>query len=262
MRREILTIPTVLGPVVLAYNLPGFDGELTLSGPVIADIYLGRITRWNDPALQALNPEAELPDVVIHPAMRADGSGTTNIFTGYLSAVSPTWRREIGSGTTVFWPTGTEWSGEGNDGVAQRILILPGGLGYLEMRYAQNAGLRYAALVNRAGVAVRPSVMGVQAAEANTPAAPGAIIKPSMVDAPGRESYPIAGFTYLLVFQNLGYLDDAAKAEALVMFLRWALTDGQSHASALGYTPLPEDTRLGALRWVNGIVLPTRAAAA
>lgn len=254
MPGELLVIPMVIGPVVLAYNLPEFDADLTLNGPAIAGIYLGRITRWNDPALQALNPGTPLPDLPIRAAMRADGSGTTSIFTDYLSKISETWRAEVGQGKRVAWPTGTEWSGAGNDGVAQRILLLPGGIGYLEMRYAQNAGLRYAAIVNRAGNRVEPSVESVQAAERNTARSPDGLLKPSIVDAPGQESYPIAGFTYLLVYRDLTYLGDPEKAAALVAYLRWALVEGQPHARSLHYTPLPPAMRKGALALVDKIV--------
>ncbi len=255
MPGDLLIIPLALGPVVLAYNLPDFDGELMLSGPVVADIYLGRIRRWNDPALQALNPSAALPDLAIRAAMRSDGSGTTSIFTDYLSHVSETWHKEVGKGTRVPWPTGTAWSGDGNDGVAQRILLLPGGIGYVEMRYAQNAGLRYAAMINRDGVRVEPSDDSVQAAEENTPGTPGALIKPSIVDAPGAASWPIAGFTYMLVYRDLTYLDDPKRAAALVAYLRWTLTEGQRHAPDLHYTPLPPEMRERALSLVDKIVV-------
>lgn len=253
MAGDLLVIPMALGPVVLAYNLPDFEGTLTLSGPAIADIYLGRITRWDDPAIGALNPDVDLPDLAIHAAMRSDGSGTTAIFTGYLSKVSAAWRDTVGQSTRVRWPTGTAWSGEGNDGVAQRILLLPGGIGYLEMRYAQNAGLHYAAMINRQGVQVEASVASVQAAEENTPAAPGHVIKPSIADAPGAASYPIAGTTYALVYRDLTYLGDPKKATALVAYLRWCLTEGQEQAPDLHYTPLPAAMRRGALDLVDGI---------
>jgi len=254
MPGEALVLPMALGPVVLAYNLPGFKGGLTLSGEVVAGIYLGRITRWRDPAILALNPGAEIPDLPIRPAMRSDGSGTSSIFTTYLSAVSGTWAREVGAGTRVVWPTGTEWSGQGNDGVAQRILLLPGGLGYLEMRYAQNSGLSFASLVNRAGAAVTASVESVQKAEASTPALPGSHLKPSIVDAPGPDAYPIAGFTYVLIYRDLTYLED--RAEALVRYLRWCLNEGQLHAPALHYTPLPGEARRAALALLGTVHLP------
>jgi phosphate transport system substrate-binding protein len=154
----LLSIPTVLGPVVMAYNLPDLKTELVLSGETIAGIYLGEITAWNDPRIAAINPGTELPNHPIHVAHRSDSSGTTHIFTDYLSAVSDEWRRDVGRGKRVFWPTGDDWAGGGNDGVAHRILLEPGGIGYLELKYAQNAGLRYATLLNRDGHRVLPSV--------------------------------------------------------------------------------------------------------
>lgn len=234
--------PRASGPVVLAYNLPDFEDELTLSGEVIAEIYLGRIRRWDDQRIQAINPGAELPDRAIHAAHPSDGSGTTYILTDYLSAVSEVWRKRVGKGTRVAWPTGDAWAGEGNDGVAHRILLLRGGIGYLELTYAKNAGLRYAALRNSSGRRVWPSVASVQAAESSTPEQEeSGILKPSLVNAPGDSAYPIAGFTYLLVYEDLAYLEDAAKVQALVRFLEWALTKGQSIAPDLHYTPLPPE---------------------
>lgn len=251
---KLLVIPTVIGPVVLAYNLPDFEGELTLSGEVVAAIYLGEIQRWDDERLQELNPNAKLPDVEVRPAHRADGSGTTFIFTDYLSAVSEEWRHRVGKGTRVAWPTGDEWAGEGNDGVAHRILLLEGGIGYLELKYAQNAGLRYAALLNRADKRVWPTVASVQEAERNTPPAGGDhIAKPSIVNAPGARSYPICGFTYWLVYEDLTYFDDPAKAQALVRFLEWTLTSGQLTAPKLHYTPLPAPLQAKALHLVKTI---------
>lgn len=170
------------------------------------------------------------------------------------SRVSDVWRETVGKGTRVAWPTGDEWAGEGNDGVAHRILLLRGGIGYLELTYAQNAGLRYAALLNRAGKRVWPSVENVQAAESNTLVEKGdSIAKPSLVNAPGDNSYPIVGFTYLLVYEDLTYLNDPVKAQALVRFLEWALTEGQSIAPDLHYTPLPPGLRARTLDRVKQI---------
>jgi len=253
---DLLILPMVLGPVVMAYNLPDFDAELTLDGDTIAAIYLGQITRWNDSRLAALNPGVDLPDLEIHVAHRADASGTSFIFTDYLSAVSVEWREQVGKGTEVNWPTGDEWAGIGNDGVAHRILLLPGGIGYLEIKYALNAGLEYAALINRSGERVWPTVAGVQAAESNTPAPAEGVLKPSIVNAPGAVSYPICGFTYLLVYRQLDYFDNPLRAQALVDFLRWALTEGQTIAPELHYTPLPEELRQATLGLVETIELP------
>jgi phosphate transport system substrate-binding protein len=251
----LLSIPTVLGPVVLAYNLPDFESELTLSGEAVAGIYLGDITRWDDPRIVATNPGIQLPDHSIHVAHRSDSSGTTYIFTDYLSAVSETWLAGVGRAKQVHWPTGDEWAGEGNDGVAHRILLEPGGIGYLELKYAQNAGLKYARLMNRDGYAVLPSVGSVQQAESNTPATPGTYLKPSIVNAPGKYSYPIAGFTYLLVYRDLSHMEPN-RAIALIDFLKWILGEGQQEAPKLHYTPLPEAVRQAVLDDVRNIALP------
>mgnify|MGYP001600748331 CR=1 FL=1 len=251
----LLAVPTVLGQVVMAYNLPRLEGDLTLSSELVAAIYLGHITRWDDPRLQAINPDLELPDLPIRVAHRSDSSGTTHIFTDYLSSVSAEWRERVGTGKQVYWPTGNEWRGEGNDGVAHRILLEPGGIGYLELKYAQNAGLRYAALINRAGERVWPTPQSVQSAERNTPPTPGTYLKPSIVDAPGEASYPISAFTYLLVYRDLSEMDPE-KAHALIDFLRWILTTGQPEAEILHYTPLPENLRDAVLADIDRITLP------
>ncbi len=249
---ELLQIPMVLGPVVIAYNLPGYDQNITMTGDVISDIYLHKIDRWNNPRLQALNPDITLPDIPVRVTHRKDSSGTTFIFTDYLTTVSPAWKKSVGRGKKVFWPV-SHGAGEGNDGVAQQILLQPGGIGYLEYKYAENAGLKYARVVNREGKPVLPSIEGVQAAEKNTPPGPGTILKKSIVNAPGELSYPIAGFTYLLVYRDLSYLNDQETAVAMKEFLQWTLTSGQEEAAKLNYTPLPEKMRQNALELVQSI---------
>ncbi len=244
--KPLLAIPTVIGPVVLAYNLPRLEEKMKLSSNVIAGIYLGTITHWNDSKLQSINPGIALPDLPIRVAHRKDSSGTTHIFTSYLSAISAEWRENIGTGKRVNWPTGNDWAGEGNDGVAHRILLEPGGIGYLELKYAQNAGLNYADLINREGSIVEPSVTSVQQAERNTPPPDSGYLKKSIVNAPGKESYPIAGFTYLLVYRDLSDMD-SAKVHALFKFLDWILSKGQQEAPKLHYTPIPEELRKNVL---------------
>jgi phosphate transport system substrate-binding protein len=251
---ELLAIPTVIGPVVLAYNLPDLKTTLTLSGDTLADIYLGRITRWNNRRLALINPDVTLPDREIHVAHRSDSSGTTYIFSDYLSTVSDEWRERVGHGKELYWPTGDDWAGDGNDGVAHRILLEPGGIGYLELKYAENAGLSYAALINKAGEPVKPSVRSVQMAEKNTPPSPDTFLKPSIVNAPGKESYPIAGFTYLLVYKDLRYLGNPKREQALVKFLAWILTEGQKTAHELHYTPLPKSLRDEALNLTSKMI--------
>ena len=201
----IYELPMVLGPVVVVYNLPDLDERLVLDGETLVGIYLGEITRWDDPAISATNAGRRLPDLAIHVTHRADSSGTTGIFTDYLSAVSETWADSFGSGKTVDWPV-SGGSGLGNDGIAQQVLVQPGGIGYVEASYAELSGLEYAALINKDGAIVLPSVASVQAAERNTPSLPGTDRKPSIVNAGGSESYPIAGFTYVLVYRDLSYL--------------------------------------------------------
>ncbi|MBT2991036.1 MAG: phosphate ABC transporter substrate-binding protein PstS [Candidatus Thiodiazotropha sp. (ex Ctena orbiculata)] len=255
LRQPLLSIPTVMGPVVLAYNLPRLEGELTLSGDLIAGIYLGDITHWNDERIALLNPGINLPALPIRVAHRSDSSGTTHIFTDYLSEVSEEWRNDVGRGKRVFWPTGNEWAGDGNDGVAHRILLEPGGIGYLELKYAQNAGLNYAALINRAGKRVRPTAKAVQEAEQNTPASPESYLKQSIVNAPGEGSYPISAFTYLLVYRDISDME-SHRAHALIDFLKWVLNEGQPEARKLHYVPLPEELRLQVLEDVASIKLP------
>lgn len=249
---KLLQIPVALGPVVIAYNLPDIKERITLDGNSIALIYLGEIVRWNDDKLQALNPHINLPDRDIYVAHRGDSSGTTHIFTDYLSAVSQRWKTEVGVGKKVEWPV-SFGAGIGNDGVAQQIFLRSGGIGYMEMKYAENAGLHYAALINRDGYTVTPSVKTVQAAEYNTKAKPGEITKPSIVNAHGKFSYPIAGFTYIMVYKNPQYIQSPTLKKGLVEFLTWGLTRGQEIAPDLNYTPLPEDLQTKALALVRSI---------
>jgi len=253
----LLEIPMVMGPVVIAYNLPRLDDRLTLDADTIAAIYLGDITQWTDDAIADLNPDVDLPDMPIRVTHRSDSSGTTAIFTDYLSAVSETWRDGYGVSKQLSWPI-SSGAGDGNDGVAQLILLQPGGVGYLEFSYAENAGLEYAALINRDGERVLPTVEGVQAAERNTPPTEDRITKPSIVNAPGAESYPIAGFTYLLVYEDLTYFDEPDAAHALIDYIEWTLTNGQALATDMNYTPLPQDLREAAFDLVETIQLPER----
>ena len=261
----LLTIPTIIGAVVLTYNLPGLtDTQLVLSSDVIADIYLGKIRLWDDERITELNPDVALPTLPIRVAHRSDSSGTTFIFTDYLSAVSPIWRAQVGRGKKVAWPTseklagkGAKFAGKGNDGVAHRVLLEAGGIGYVELRYALNAGLPYALLVNRAGKAVGPTPQSVQEAEQKTPASPESWLKPSIVNATGEGSYPIAAFTYLLIYEDLTYLEPE-KAHALADFLKWVLSKGQPEAQKLHYAPLPETVRREALQRVQSLRLPER----
>lgn len=232
----IMHFPTVLGAVAIAYNLPEFQGELRLSGPIIAEIFLGTIKKWNDPKIAALNPGATLPSSDILVVHRSDGSGTTYVFSDYLSAVSPAWAGGPGRGKDVAWPTGL--GGKGNEGVAGQIKQIPGAIGYVELAYANQNKLPVAAVRNAAGAFVKPSIAAVTAAAAGVAAQlePNTDYRISIVDSPGAASYPISSFTWLLLYQQQ---TDSVKARKLVDFLRWALTEGEEQAAALDYAPLP-----------------------
>jgi phosphate transport system substrate-binding protein len=223
---NLLHIPMVLGAVVPVYNLPQVERPLVFSGPVLADLFLGRITRWNDAAIVKLNPDAGLPDRPITIVHRSDGSGTTFIFTDYLSKVSPAWESGPGRGTTVNWPVGR--GAKGNDGVAADVKQNEGSLGYVELIYAANNNIAYGSVVNAAGKAVRASADSVSAA-ASLKDIPEDL-RVSITNAPGDSAYPISGLTWILLYQQQA---DAAKGKALVDFLWWATHEGQAMAAPL-----------------------------
>jgi phosphate transport system substrate-binding protein len=235
----------VAGGVVVSYNLPGAP-TLRLDGPTIAAIYLGKVTNWNDPAVAAQNPGVTLPDQDILVVHRSDGSGTTFIFTDYLSKVSPEWKEAVGKGTSVSWPAGL--GGKGNAGVAGQIKQSPGAIGYVELAYAHQNKLPFADLKNAAGNYVTASIGSVTAALA-TATIPDDF-RFSMVNAPGDTSYPIAGVTWILVYSEQ---KDPAKGQKLVQFLTWAYTDGERMAAALDYAPLPPALQQRVLDRVNSI---------
>jgi phosphate transport system substrate-binding protein len=247
----ILHFPTVLGAVVITYNVPGLSGKLKLTGSVVADIYLGKISKWNDPALGNLNPGVTLPDQAIVVCHRSDGSGTSFIFTDYLSKVSEDWSKEPGKGTSVKWPTGL--GGKGNEGVTALVQQTPGAMGYVELIYAINNKLPFATLKNHDGAWVDASLQGVTAAAAADASQMPADFRVSITDAPGKDSYPLSSFTYLLVYTHQA---DATKGKALVAFLRWMLTDGQQYAPALQYAPLPSALVGREQAQIQKIVLP------
>jgi phosphate transport system substrate-binding protein len=234
MPGAVVHIPTVAGSVAVVYNLPGVDKGLQLTPQVLANIYLGNTKNWNDAAIAALNPKVKLPNLPIVVAHRSDGSGTSFIFTSYLSTVSRPWATRVGAGKAVNWPVGI--GGKGNEGVAGLVKQTPGGIGYVELAYSVQNNLDYAKLQNRAGKFIAPSLASTTAAAAGAIKAMQKDVRVSIVNAPGEEAYPIAGFTYLLVYRNQG----GEKGKALVEFLRWAITDGQKYASPLLYAPLPE----------------------
>jgi phosphate transport system substrate-binding protein len=234
---NVLHIPTVLGADALTYNLPSLgEHQLRLDAGAVADIFLGRITKWNDPRLAALNPGVTLPNrdlIVVH---RSDGSGTTFVFVDYLAKVSTTWQEQVGVGKSVNWPVGL--GGKGNEGVTQQVRQLEGTIGYVELVYAVSNGLPVASVQNAAGQFVTPSLDAVTAAAAGVAMGPDTDFRVSITNAMGEASYPIASYTWLLVHRNN---PDAAKAGAIQSFLRWILTpEAQAMATDLGYAPLPE----------------------
>jgi phosphate transport system substrate-binding protein len=235
-KSPVLHIPTVLGAVVLTYNLPEIGAKLQLASDVVAEIFLGKITKWNDPKIAAANPGLKLPDTAILVAHRSDGSGTTNIFVDFLSKVSPEWKQKVGVGTAVNWPTGL--GGKGNEGVTGLIKQTPGAIGYVELIYAESNKLPVVTLKNKAGAWVQPSVKTVTAAAEGSLKTIPDDMRVSITNAEGKDSYPVAGFTYLLVGQDLKA--QGAKGESFVKFLKWAVGDGQKMAEPLAYAPLPK----------------------
>jgi phosphate transport system substrate-binding protein len=242
---KLLHIPTVAGADVVAYNLPG-NPALKLDGDTIAGIFLGQLKKWNDPKITALNPGVTLPDKEIVVAHRSDGSGTTYIWTDYLSKISPEWKTKVGTNTSVNWPTGI--GGKGNEGVAGLIKQTPGALGYVELIYAVQNKMPYADVKNSAGNFVRPSLESVTAALATADIPDD--FRFSMTNAPGKDAYPIAGATWLLVYEQQ---KDATKGKKLVEFLKWALTDGEKMAKDLQYAPLPESVQQRVLKRIGEI---------
>ncbi len=232
----IMHIPTAMGAVVVTYNLPQVTTPLKFTGDVLADIFLGKITSWNDPRIAAVNPGVSLPNTAILVAHRSDGSGTTYTFTDYLTAVSPAWKQAVGKGKDVKWPVGL--GGKGNEGVAGTVKQSPGAIGYVELAYARQNKLPAAAIRNAAGNFVAPSVETTTAAAAGALAALPANTdyRVSIANAPGGNAYPISTMTWMLVYRTPR---DTAKARKLVQFLRWGLTDGQAVETALDYAPLP-----------------------
>ena len=252
---KILHVPTALGAVVVIFNVTGVDTKpiksLNLDGPTIAGIFLGKITTWNDPAIAALNPDiaANLPPTPIKVIHRADGSGTTNTFTTYLSAVSDDWKNGPGAGKTVNWPIGD--GAPGNDGVSGGVKGGDGRIGYVELQYAVISGLSSAAVKNANGKFVQGSSDGVTAAANGALAAfPADFRAAPIINGAGDTTYPIASYTYLLVYQDQ---TDATKGQALVAFLYWALTDGQKEEKAIGYAPLPDQIQQKALDELHSI---------
>jgi phosphate transport system substrate-binding protein len=234
-KTKILHIPTVLGAVVPAYNVPGVSSELKFTSEALAGIFLGKITSWNDPAIAKANPGVSLPNQTIIVIHRSDGSGTTYIFTDYLSKVSSEWQNGPGKGTSVKWPVGL--GGKGNEGVAGMIRQMQGGIGYIELIYAVQNKIDYGSVKNPAGMFVKASLDSVTAAAASVKSMP-ADFRVSITNAPGKDAYPISSFTWLLIPEKS---KEAAKGKILADFLTWMVDDGQKMTAELTYAPLPEN---------------------
>jgi phosphate transport system substrate-binding protein len=233
---KVLHFPTVLGAVVPVYNIPGVSQELKFSGPILADIFLGKITKWNDPAIKKLNPDVNLPGTDIVVVHRSDGSGTTYIWVDYLSKVSAEWKQRVGVATSVNWPIGL--GGKGNEAVAAQVTQVPGSLGYVELIYALQNKINYGSVENMNGKFVKATTASVTAAAAAAARQMPPDFRVSITNAPGDGVYPISSFTWILLYENH---PDKARSKVMVDFMKWALTDGQKYAPDLGYAPLPKE---------------------
>lgn len=251
MPGPVLHFPSVMGAVVVMCNLPEVTQKIKLTGPVIADIYLGKVVKWTDPEITGLNPGITFPDEPIVTAHRSDGSGTTFIFSDYLGKVSPAWAKQVGKGTSLKWPVGL--GGKGSEGVTGLVQQTPGGVGYVELTYALTNEIPYVEIKNHDGQWIDPSLAGVTAAAAGAAANMPADFRVSITDAPGASAYPISSFTWLLIYKNQS---DKTKSDKIVKFMKWALTGGQKYATPLFYAPLPQAVIDKELNEVNQIVIP------
>ncbi len=232
---KLLHIPTVLGADVPAYNIPGVTGELKFTPEALAGIFLGKITTWNDPAIAKSNPGVNLPGQAIIVVHRSDGSGTTYIWTDYLSKISPEWKDQVGKGTSVKWPTGL--GAKGNEGVSGMVRQMAGAIGYIELIYAVENNIPYGDVKNAAGVFVKASLDSVTAAAGSVKSMP-ADFRVSITNAPGKDAYPVSSFTWLLIPAQA---KDPSRGKMIVDFLNWMVNDGQKMTSSLAYAPLPEN---------------------
>jgi phosphate transport system substrate-binding protein len=232
----VLHFPTVLGAVVVTYNIPGVNESLNLTSDVIADIFLGKITKWNDARIKANNPKVALPNSDIVVVHRSDGSGTSYCWTDYLSKVSPEWKSRVGKGTSVNWPVGL--GGKGNEGVSGQVKQTAGSIGYVELIYAIQNKLPYANVKNAAGHFVKPSLISTTAAAAGAAKNMPEDFRVSITDAPGKDAYPISTFTWLLIPETM---QDKAKLNAITEFMKWMLSSGQNMTEELSYARLPKE---------------------
>ncbi len=236
LKVHVLHFPTVLGAVVPTYNIPGVTGDLKFSGEALANIYLGKIKKWNDPALVKDNPGVRLPGEDIVVVHRSDGSGTSFIWTDFLSKASPEWKSRVGANTSVSWPVGL--GGKGNEGVAGTVKQTPNSIGYVELIYAIQNKMPYGSVKNQAGTYVKASLEAVSAAAAGAAKEMPADFRVSITNAPGKSAYPISSFTWMLIPSQI---PDANKGKAIKAFLQWMLADGQKMTEALAYAPLPKE---------------------
>ncbi|MBI3802687.1 MAG: phosphate ABC transporter substrate-binding protein PstS [Nitrospirae bacterium] len=247
-KTKILHFPTVLGAVVPTYNIPDVQSDLNLTAQALAGIFLGKITKWNDPEIAKANPGAKLPDKPIIVAHRSDGSGTTYVWVDFLAKVSPEWKERVGVGTAVKWPVGL--GGKGNEGVTGLVKQTPYSIGYVELIYAEQNKLPFGKVQNQSGAFVKADLAGVTAAAASAKMPED--FRVSITNPPGKEAYPISSFTWLLIPAQIS---NPAKGKAIVDFLKWMLRDGQAMASQLTYAPLPkevvtmEDKAIGQIKY-------------
>ncbi len=246
----VLHLPTVLGGVVPVYNVPGVDATLKFTGKLLADIVLGRVTKWNDAAIAALNPGVRLPATDITVCHRSDGSGTTYIFVDYLSKISPEFKQKVGVNTSVNWPVGV--GGKGNEGVAGLVKQTPGSIGYVELIYAIQNKIAFGSVQNHDGEFLQASLSSVTAAAAGAAKSMPKDFRVSITNAPGKGAYPISSFTWLLFYEKP---KDKARAKIMVDFMKWALTEGQRYCQDLGYAPLPKEVVALEMEALKGIAL-------
>jgi phosphate transport system substrate-binding protein len=246
----ILHFPTVLGAVVPTYNIPGVDAALNFTPDALAGIFLGKITKWNDPVIASANKGVKLPAEDIVVVHRADGSGTTYCWTDYLSKVSDEWKTKVGKGTSVNWPSPASLGGKGNEGVTGTVKNTPNSIGYVELIYAETNKIPYGNVKNAAGVFVKATLASVSAAAAGSAKEIPDDFRVSITNAPGKAAYPISTFTWLLIPEKF---TDAAKRDALKGFLKWALADGQNYAESLSYAKLPKEVVSKELKAINKV---------
>lgn len=244
----VVEFPVTLGGVAIAYNVPGAPSHLHLSASVLANIFLGKITSWNDAAIAGINPGANLPNLPIEVVHRADGSGTTYLFTDYLSHVSSVWKSQVGTAKTVAWPASSSVGMKGNEGVAGQVQNTPGAIGYIELAYALENDISYAAIQNTAGHFVLPSLDAVRAAASHKPDVSADNF--SIVDQPGADSYPICGYSWVMLWRNQA---DPDRGKQLTDLFHWVVTSGQSYAVKVKYVALPENVQSAAEKAIASI---------